>query len=66
MNAKSTVSPSVIIKRLESEGWTRRKGKGDHVNFKKPGHKTVTVDTGAKEIPIGTLRNIYRMAGWEW
>jgi len=66
MNARNTVSPSEIIKRLEKEGWTRRKGKGDHVNFKKPDHMTITVDTGAKEIPIGTLRRIYRLAGWEW
>jgi predicted RNA binding protein YcfA (HicA-like mRNA interferase family) len=44
-----------------------RKGKGDHVNFTKPGNRfVVTVDTGVKEIPIGTLRSIYRLAGWAW
>jgi predicted RNA binding protein YcfA (HicA-like mRNA interferase family) len=49
------------------EGWVARSGRGDHVVFKhpeKPGR--VTVDTGVKEIPIGTLRSIYRMAGWKW
>ncbi|WP_185982994.1 type II toxin-antitoxin system HicA family toxin [Aureimonas mangrovi] len=58
--------PKDIIKRLLGDGWTERKGKGDHRNFTKPGHGVVTVDTGVKEIPIGTLRNIYRTAGWGW
>jgi len=56
-----------LLRQLEAEGWIRRPGKGDHVVFKhptKPGR--VTVDTGVKEIPIGTLRSIYRMAGWKW
>jgi predicted RNA binding protein YcfA (HicA-like mRNA interferase family) len=56
-----------LVRRLEAEGWVARSGKGDHIVFRhsqKLGH--VTVDTGVKEIPIGTLRSIYRMAGWEW
>ncbi|TAK49798.1 MAG: type II toxin-antitoxin system HicA family toxin [Xanthobacteraceae bacterium] len=28
--------------------------------------RRVTVDMGAREIPTGTLRSIYRQAGWEW
>ena len=48
-------------------GWTERKGKGDHVNFNKPGHPfVITVDMGVREIPVGTLRSIYRKAGWNW
>lgn len=56
-----------LIRRLEAEGWGARGGRGDHVVFKhpeKPGR--VTIDTGVKEIPIGTLRSIYRMARLEW
>jgi predicted RNA binding protein YcfA (HicA-like mRNA interferase family) len=56
-----------LIRRLQAEGWVARAGKGDHRIFRhpdRPGH--VTVDTGVKEIPVGTLRSIYRMAGWEW
>ena len=56
-----------IIKRLEAEGWQRVGGKGDHVKFKhagKPGH--VVVPHPRKHIPVGTLRNIYRQAGWQW
>ncbi len=56
-----------IIKRLKSEGWVKVGGKGDHEKFKhpeKPGH--VVVPHPRKDMPIGTLRSIYRQAGWEW
>lgn len=56
-----------IIKRLESEGWQKVGGKGDHEKFKhpdKPSH--VIVPHPRKDMPVGTLRNIYRQAGWEW
>ena len=56
-----------IIKRLRDEGWKKVGGKGDHEKFKHPaksGH--VIVPHPRKDIPIGTLRNIYRQAGWEW
>lgn len=57
-----------VIARLVVDGWfVVRKGPGDHVQFKhpqKPGR--VTVDKGEKEIPTGTLRSIYRQAGWDW
>lgn len=56
-----------IIKRLEAEGWTCVGGKGDHQKFKhqlKPGH--VVVPHPRKDLPLGTLRNIYRQAGWSW
>jgi predicted RNA binding protein YcfA (HicA-like mRNA interferase family) len=60
-------SPHDIIRRLIADGWVMRKGKGDHINFTKPGVRfVVTVDTGVREIPIGTLRSIYRIAGWAW
>ena len=56
-----------IIKRLEAEGWQKVGGKGDHEKFKHPG-KTghVIVPHPRKDIPMGTLRNIYRQADWEW
>ena len=56
-----------LIKKLKSEGWKKVGGKGDHEKFKhdsKPGH--VVVQHPRKDIPTGTLRNIYRQAGWEW
>lgn len=62
-----TMHSADIIKRLTKEGWQRVGGKGDHHKFKhptKPGH--VVVPHPEKDIPIGTVRNIYRMAGWDW
>lgn len=56
-----------IIKRLESEGWQHVGGKGDHMKFKhpdKPGH--VVVPHPRKDMPPGTLRSIFKQAGWEW
>jgi predicted RNA binding protein YcfA (HicA-like mRNA interferase family) len=57
-----------VTTRLREDGWIiARKGPGDHVQYKhatRPGR--VTIDMGAREIPTGTLRSIYRQAGWEW
>lgn len=56
-----------LIKKLEHEGWKRVGGKGDHMKFKhpeKPGH--VVVPHPRKDIRMGTLRSIYRQAGWAW
>ncbi|MGX7704864.1 type II toxin-antitoxin system HicA family toxin [Methylobacterium sp. Gmos1] len=57
-----------VLGALRVDGWQLvRKGPGDHLQFRhptKPGK--VTVHTGEPEIPTGTLRSIYRQAGWEW
>ena len=55
------------MKRLEAEGWVRVGGKGDHTKLKhpqRPGH--VVVPHPRKDLAVGTLRNIYRQAGWDW
>jgi predicted RNA binding protein YcfA (HicA-like mRNA interferase family) len=57
-----------VIHMLSRDGWAEaRKGPGDHVQFKHP-HKPgrVTLDMGSREIPTGTLRSIFRQAGWKW
>lgn len=54
-----------IIRRLEKEGWRLVRTRGSHHQFKhpsKPGR--VTVPHPKKYIPIGTVRAIYRDAGW--
>ena len=59
--------PRIIRQMLEAEGWEIVRWAGDHAQFKhptKPGR--VTLDMGAREIPTGTLRSIWRQAGWEW
>ena len=58
---------AAIIKRLQRDGWTHRKTKGRHQVFEhptKPGHVVVTHPR--KDLPTGTVRNIYRQAGWDW
>jgi predicted RNA binding protein YcfA (HicA-like mRNA interferase family) len=57
-----------VQRRLGEEGWVVvRKGPGDHLQYKHPTKLgRVTVDAGARDIPTGTLRSIYRQAGWEW
>lgn len=56
-----------VIRRLTAEGWFPAGGKGDHQKFKHPqraGH--VVVPHPRKDLAVGTLRNIYRQAGWDW
>jgi predicted RNA binding protein YcfA (HicA-like mRNA interferase family) len=53
--------------RLRADGWFEVAQKGSHKHFKhvsKPGR--VTVPHPKRDIPVGTLRSIWRQAGWEW
>ena len=63
----SHMSSATIIKRLQRDRWRQRVSTSSHRQFThptKPG--VVTVPHPRKDIAIGTLRNIYRQAGWEW
>ena len=56
-----------VIKWLEAEGWVLIHAKGSHYQFThpaKPGR--VTVPHPKKDLPVGTLRSIYRQVGWRW
>lgn len=56
-----------LIRRLKSEGWIEVNVTGSHHKFKHPtkfGH--VVVPHPKRDLPTGTLRNIYRQAGWPW
>jgi predicted RNA binding protein YcfA (HicA-like mRNA interferase family) len=56
-----------VLSKLQKDGWNLHHVKGDHHQFKhptKPGK--VTIPHPIKDIPVGTLRNIYRQAGWKW
>jgi predicted RNA binding protein YcfA (HicA-like mRNA interferase family) len=55
-----------IIKRLVAEGWVKVRQKGSHAQYKKASVGLVTVPHPKKSIPVGTLRSIYRQAGWVW
>ncbi|MBW4668893.1 MAG: type II toxin-antitoxin system HicA family toxin [Cyanomargarita calcarea GSE-NOS-MK-12-04C] len=58
---------SDVIKRLETDGWYLARTKGSHRQFKHP-DKAGTVTVSGKpsiEVPIGTLKNIWRQAQLE-
>jgi predicted RNA binding protein YcfA (HicA-like mRNA interferase family) len=46
-------------------GWTRVAVRGDHHQFKHPERPgRVTVPHPNRDLPAGTVRSIYRQAGW--
>jgi predicted RNA binding protein YcfA (HicA-like mRNA interferase family) len=54
-----------IIARLLREGWIEIASTGSHRHFKhpkKPGK--VTAPHPKKDLPKGTVRSIYKQAGW--
>jgi predicted RNA binding protein YcfA (HicA-like mRNA interferase family) len=54
-----------IIRRLEADGWQLVRTRGSHRQYKhptKPG--LVTVPHPRRDLPSGTLRNIFKQAGW--
>lgn len=56
-----------IISRLRSDNWLLARENKGHQQWRhptKPGR--VTLDHPRKDIPIGTLRSLYRQAGWKW
>ncbi|MBC1223237.1 type II toxin-antitoxin system HicA family toxin [Nostoc sp. UCD121] len=56
-----------VIKRLEADGWYLARTKGSHRQFKHP-DKPSTVKVSGKpnvDVPIGTLKNIWRQAQLE-
>ena len=55
-----------IIRRLEREGWQLVRVKGSHHQFKHPDmNALVTVPHPRRDIPIGTVKAIYKDAGWQ-
>ncbi|MEL7083866.1 MAG: type II toxin-antitoxin system HicA family toxin [Cyanobacteria bacterium J06597_1] len=53
--------------RLKQEDWELVNVRGSHQNFKHPQLKgRVTVPHPKKDLPVGTLRSIFKQAGWDW
>jgi predicted RNA binding protein YcfA (HicA-like mRNA interferase family) len=53
-----------LIKELEAAGWILRRVTGDHHIFKHPDRpQTVPVPHPKKDLPIGTVRAIKKLAG---
>ncbi|MGB8702049.1 MAG: type II toxin-antitoxin system HicA family toxin [Thermosynechococcaceae cyanobacterium] len=56
-----------VIARLEQDGWILINVRGSHQQFKHPEKKgRVTVPHPKKDLPLGTLKSIYKQAGWSW
>lgn len=54
-----------LIRMLKDDGWELVATRGDHHQFKHPVKKgRVTVPHPNKDIPAGTVRSIYKQAGW--
>lgn len=54
-----------VMTRLVREGWIQRKGKGDHMNYSKPGvAQLITIDSGEKEVDKNIFKRICKIAGW--
>ncbi len=55
-----------IIRRLKREGFTLKSVRGSHHKFVHAETKRMTIVVHPKrDIPIGTVRDIYRDVGWE-
>ena len=59
------MTPREVMNRLRREGWAERSSKGSHVIFRKDS-RTVVVPNHRGDLKTGTLRRIYRDAGWDW
>ena len=55
-----------LLRMLRKDGWEIDRVKGDHHTLKHP-DKTdlITITHPKKDLPIGQVRSIYRIAGWK-
>jgi len=61
-----SLSSKKLIDKLEDDGWILKRVSGSHHVFKHPNTQNIiTVSHPRKDLPTGTLRKIYRIAGWK-
>lgn len=61
------MSSREIMVKLKADGWEVVQIRGSHHQFKHPTKAgRVTVPHPKRDLPIGTVRSIYRQAGWQW
>lgn len=61
------LSSREVIVLLRRDGWLHVAQAGSHVQFKHPVKKgRVTVPHPRRDIPVGTLRSIFRQAALAW
>jgi predicted RNA binding protein YcfA (HicA-like mRNA interferase family) len=54
-----------VKKRLKADGFELRNVKGSHHTFRRPDGRSVTVPHPKKDLPAGTVNNIFKQAGWK-
>jgi predicted RNA binding protein YcfA (HicA-like mRNA interferase family) len=55
-----------VIRRLLKGGWVLVRTKGSHRQYSHPDRGgRVTVPHPKRNLPVGTLRNIFKQAGWD-
>jgi predicted RNA binding protein YcfA (HicA-like mRNA interferase family) len=55
-----------LLQMLKRDGWELERVKGDHHTFKRADRtELVTIANPRKDLPIGQVRSIYRIAGWK-
>lgn len=56
-----------VISRLKQDGWELVNVRGSHHQYKHPKKKIkITVPHPKKDLPIGTLKSIFKQAEWNW
>ncbi len=55
-------SSKAIVSILEKEGFEKVSQKGSHVKMKHPDGRIVIVPHPKKDLPLGTVRNIFKSA----
>ncbi len=60
------MSSREVIARLKKDGWVLVRTRGSHWQFRHPERPgLVTVPHPRRDFPIGTLKAIFKQAGWE-
>ena len=55
-----------LMRKLEKDGWVLDRVKGDHHTFKHAEKADlISLTHPRKDMPIGLVRSIYRIAGWK-
>ena len=56
-----------VISRLKKEGWELVNIRGSHHQYKHSSKANkITVPHPKKDLPVGTLKSIFKQAGWDW
>lgn len=54
-----------LIRVLEQDAWVLDRVNGDHHTFKHPEkEQIITVTHPRRDLPIGLVRKLYKLAGW--